>query len=145
MDFNTILVITVDGGLVLFLLYALYTIQSLNYTSRGIKKDLEVPAQEPVVTPLRGAVEEYEIPKVRSRELFELEQAEPAPREYRLSEVKPEPVEPAPREFTRPAFEPRPEEPTPIEYGLPVFEPEATRVQARKDEVLKEKKREREH
>jgi len=136
MDFNTILVITVDGGLVLFFLYALYTIRSPNLASRRIKKDLEVPAQEPIVTPLRGTnKEKYEIPKFNSRELFELEQVEPVPREYGPSDYKPEPTEPTTEEFELPVFEPEPMEISPREY-----EPKPSRTQAQEDKSRKTKK-----
>jgi hypothetical protein len=141
MDFNTILVITVDGGLVLFFLYALYTIRSPNLASRGIKKDLEVSAQEPVVTPLRGTNEEkYEIPKFDSRELFELEKEEPAPREYGLSEYKPEPAEPTTGEFELPVFEPEPMEISPREYGISEFEPKPSSAKAQEDKSKRTKK-----
>ena len=141
MNFNTILVITVDGGLVLFFLYALYTIRSPNLASREIKKDLEVSAQEPVVTPLRGTnKEKYEIPKFNSRELFELEQEEPAPREYGLSEFKPEPVEPTTEEFELPVFEPEPMEISPREYVISEFEPKPSSAQAQEDKSKRTKK-----
>lgn len=140
MDFNTILVITVDGGLVLFFLYALYTIRSPNLASRGIKKDLEVSAKKPVVTPLRGTNKrEHEIPKFNSRELFELEQVEPVTKKYGPSEFKPEPAEPTTAEFELPVFEPEPMATSPRGYVTSEFEPKPSSAQVKEDKSQKTK------
>lgn len=139
MDFNTIFVITVDGGLVLFFLYALYTIRSPNLASRGIKNDLEVSAKKPVVTPLRGTNKrEHEIPKFNSRELFELEQVEPVPEKYG-PEFKPEPAEPTTAEFELPVFEPEPMATSPRGYVTSEFEPKPSSAQVKEDKSQKTK------
>lgn len=142
MDFNTILVVTVDGGLAIFFLYALYTIRSPNLAPRGVKKDLEVSAQEPIVTPLRGTNEEkHVIPEFNSRELFELEKEEPVPREYGLSEYKPKPAEPTTSEFDLPVFEPEPLEISSKKYGISELEPKPSSAQAQEDKSPRKRKR----
>lgn len=141
MDFNTILVITVDGGLVLFFLYALNTIRSPNLAPRGIKKDLEVSAQKLVVTPLRVTnIEEYEIPNLNSRELYELEQIEPAPINYRPLVYKTEPAEPTVAEFELPVFEPEPNKISPRENVISEFESKPSNTQAQEEKPSKTKK-----
>ena len=141
MDFNTFLVITVDGGLVLFFLYALNTIRSPTLTPRGIKKDIEVSAQELGVTPLRVInVEEYKIPNLNSRELYELEQIEPAPINYRPLVYKPEPAEPTIAEFELPVFVPEPNKISPREYVISEFEPKPSNTQAQEEKSSRAKK-----
>ena len=109
MDANTLLVIVVNGGLVIFFIYALYYIRS------PVKPVKESQKPNKFVSPLFDMSSQSRTTK--NEFIF---RAPSEPVESPPTEIEPEPEEePTPPEYVFPEYEPEPEEePTPPEYEL---------------------------